>query len=255
MRNCQFRCSNYLITEKQQVDIQRYQEQIEADVKAYTAAKIAEGELDAADKQKQAMLILAEGDSESNKRRAVGEQAKQMVPVDVDREKVGVEAARVEVRRQDLENQEKFSDAALDFELKKAQIIANKEVQIQMADAVGTMMASAKMQLFGDPTTAAAMMGKFLKSVGWGLTVDGLVESTPDNVREMAEKMLTGTGSALSDLVGRFTGKKPDIDPAVIEKAVAEAIAEAGEAELDAGTPAAPEAEPDKPEKGNSKGK
>ncbi len=221
------RAQQKMITEKQQVDIKTYEDQVEADVKAYTAVKVAGGELDASDKRRQAMLFLAEGESESAKRIAEGERAKEMVPVQVDREKVDVEAARIEVRRQDLENQENYSRAALDFELKKQQIVANKEVQVQMANAVGTMLASAKMQLFGDPSTLASMYDQFLKSVGWGLTVDGLMTSTPESVREVALNLLQGTGSTIRDVVARFAGNKSDIDPAVLEQALAEAIAKA----------------------------
>ena len=51
----------------------------------------------------------------------------------VDLDRVG------EVKRQDLENQERYSEAALDFQLKKEQIDANKEVQVHMAEAVGLL--------------------------------------------------------------------------------------------------------------------
>ena len=221
------RAEQKMITEKQQVDIKRYEDQIEADVKAYTAIKIADGELDASDKRKQAMLILAEGESESNKKRADGQRALEMVPVQIEREKVTVEADRVEVRRKDLENQERFSEAALQFELKKEQIEANKTVQVEMAKAIATMLQSADMHLFGDPTTVATMTQQFLKSVGWGLTVEGLVDSTPADVKDAAMNMLKGTGSALSDLVARFTGGKPKVDPALLEQIVADAIAKA----------------------------
>jgi uncharacterized membrane protein YqiK len=221
------RAEQKMITEKQQVDIKRYEDQIEADVKAYTAVKVAEGELEAASKRKESMLVLAEGESESAKRIAEGQRAKEMVPVQVDREKVDVEAARVEVRRQDLENQEKYSQAALDFELKKQQIVANKDVQIQMANAVGQMLSSADMRLFGDPTTVSSMMGQFLKTVGWGLSVDGLIESTPKSVRDAATGLLTGTGTALSKIVDRISGKKVDLDPETLETMLADAIAKA----------------------------
>jgi len=233
------RAEQKMITEKQQVDIKRYEDQVEADVKAYTAVKVAEGELQAAGRRKESMLVLAEGESESAKKIAEGQRAKEMVPVQVDRETVNVEAARVEVRRQDLENQEKYSQAALDFELKKQQIVANKEVQVQMASAVGTMLASAKMQLFGDPSTLASMYGQFLKSVGWGLTVDGLMTSTPENVREAAMNLIGGAGSSIRELITRAVGKKVDIDPAVIEKALVDAIAKA---KGQSGAEAAPEA-------------
>jgi len=238
-----------MIAEKQQVDIKKYQEQIEADVQAYTAVKVAEGDLEASDKKKQAMLVLAEGDAESKKRKAEGERAVEMVPVQVDREKVNVEAARVEVRRQDLENQEKYSQAALDFELKKAQIVANKEVQIQMADAVGTMMSTAKMQIFGDPNTLAAMTQNFLKSVGWGMTVDGLVSSTPEDVQEMARELVTGAGATIQEIAGRVIKGKQKVDPAVIEQAVIEAIAKVkGGAKETEPEPEAAAAEPEEAE-------
>ena len=241
-----------MITQKQQVNVKQYEDQVEADVKAYTAVKVAEGELEASDKRKQAMLILAEGESESNKRRAEGERAKEMVPVQVDREKVNVEAARVEVKRQELENQEKYSAAALDFELKKQQIVANKEVQIQMANAVGTMLSSAKMQLFGDPSTVARMTQQFLRSVGWGMSVEGLVTSTPPDVREAAMGLIKGTGSTLRDLVARLARGRTAIDPETLEHALVEAIAKAkaeppaAEAHAEAETPTEqPESESD----------
>ena len=224
------RAQQKMITERQQVDIHRYQENVAADIQAYTAVKVADGELQASQKQKEAMLTLAEGESLSNQRKAEGERAKTMVPVQVDREKVNVEAARIEVQRQSLENQEKFSRAALEFQIKKQQIEANKEVQVEMAHAVGTMLASAKMQIFGDPSTLASLYGQFLKSVGWGLTVQGLVESTPEPVRDAALKLVGGTGQVIRDLVTRFVGKQVDVDPKVLEEALVEAIAKAKEA-------------------------
>ncbi len=218
------RAQQKMITEKQQVDIKQYEDQVEADVKAYTAVKVAEGDLEAADKQKQAMLILAEGEAQSNKLRAEGQRAIEMVPVQIEREKVNVEAARVEVRRQDLENQERFSEAALDFELKKEQIAANRDVQIEMAKAIATMLQSADMHLFGDPSTVATMTQQFLRSVGWGLSVKGLVDSTPEDVRQTATQMVRGTGEALRDVVSRFTGGKVALAPEALEQIVSDAI-------------------------------
>ena len=117
----------------------------------------------------------------------------------------------------------------------EAQIAANKEVQIQMATAVGTMLASAKMQLFGDPSTLASMYGQFLKSVGWGLTVDGLMASTPESIRDAALRFVSGTGSTLRGVVSRLVGGKAEIDPKVLEDALVEAIAKAKGAGGDGG--------------------
>jgi uncharacterized membrane protein YqiK len=234
-----------MITEKQQVDIKKYEEQTEADVKAYTVAKVADGELQAAEKQKEAQLILAEADSESNKRRAEGQRAKEMVPVQVDREKVDVEAARVEVRRQDLENQEKFSRAALDFEIKKVQIVANKEVQIQMANAVGDMLQHADMRLFGDPTTVATMAQSFLKSVGWGLTADGFMDTAPAPVADAGRALLSAGPDIVQRLADRLggSGKRGDAQRAAIQQVVEEVLREYTGGTAEANAPEQPEAE------------
>ena len=45
------------------------------------------------------------------------------------------------------------------------------------------------------------------------------------DVKQAAESLLKGTGGALRDLVARFTGGEPNVDPALLEKIVADATA------------------------------
>ena len=211
-----------MIKEKQEVDILKYQEQTQADVKAYELDKVATGELDAAKSQKEAKLVLATAEAEAAKKRAEGAQAEQMVPVTVDRERVDVENARVEVERRALQNKQEFSEAALKFEVQKLEIQANADVQKAFAAAIGDMLSQADMQIFGDPTTLANMTTRFMGAAGWGNTVNGLRATLPHEATEAAQKLLSGTGAALSSIVERATGKK--LDPDMIEQTVRKVV-------------------------------
>ncbi len=247
-----------MIKEKQEVDISKYQEQTHADVKAYELAKVANGEYEAAKLQKEAKLVLAAAEAEAAKKRAEGAQAEQMVPVSVDRERVDVEGARVEVERQALQNKQEFSEAALKFEVQKLEIQASAEVQTAFAEAIGSMLSQANMQIFGDPTTLSNMAGRFMTAAGWGQSFNGLRAALPDDARAVAGKVITGTGAALSSMVERATGKK--LDPSMIEQVVRRVIEEKLEG-ADGGAKSASPARPDarakpdkpKPDKGDTR--
>jgi len=233
-----------MIKEKQEVDISKYQEQTQADVKAYELAKVANGEYEAAKLQKEAKLVLATAEAESAKKRAEGAEAEQMVPVSVDRERVDVEGARVEVERQALQNKQEFSEAALKFEVQKLEIQAGADVQKAFAEAIGQMLSDANMQIFGDPTTLSNMASRFMSAAGWGQSFNGLRATLPDDAQEAAGKFLTGTGKALSSLVEKATGKK--LDPDMIERSVRRVVEEklAGR-QSDAQPGTAPKPKPD----------
>ena len=218
-----------MIEQKQQVDITKYRQQIEADVAAYTDAKQAEGELLAANKQKEAKLILAQADGEADQLRAKGQEAAKMVDVKVDRERVAVEQARVEVERQQLENKQTFSDAALKFEVQKLEIQAGVEVQKAFAEAVGQMLSHANMQIFGDPTTLSNMTGRFMSAAGYGQMFNGLRAALPADLKDLAGRTLGELGSTLAAALKRTTGA--DIDPTTVEQVVAAVLARHAKAE------------------------
>jgi flotillin len=62
------------------------------------------------------------------------------VEVTVEREKVKVEQARVDVERQSLENRQTFDRASIEFETMKLRIEADKDVQMALAAALGQFM-------------------------------------------------------------------------------------------------------------------
>jgi uncharacterized membrane protein YqiK len=187
-----------LIAAKQTINEKKIREETEADVMAYMAVKQAEGERKAADLQYEAKLRLAEGDAKSALKRAEGDQALKMVDVTVDRERVQVEQARVDVERQSLSNKQEFEEAALKFELEKLRIDAERDVRIQAAQAMGNMLSNAEMKIFGDPTTMANMTREYLRAAGIGVAADAFLSNLPEDAR----RLITETMSRLGGLVG-----------------------------------------------------
>jgi hypothetical protein len=120
-----------------------------------------------------------------------------MVDVTIGREQVGVEQARVEVERQSLSNKQEFEGAALQFELEKLRIAADREVRIAAAQAMGNMLGKAQMQIFGDPATMAAMAQQFMRAAGLGLATDGLMKTMPVQGQELLSKVATAVAAQL----------------------------------------------------------
>ena len=147
--------------------------------------KEADGERQAAQAMYEAKLRLAEADSQSASKRAEGEKSLKMVDVNVEREKVGVEKASVDVERVSLANKQEFEGAALQFELDKLRIQADKEVRIAAAQAMAGMFAKAQMQIFGDPGTMANMSQQFMKAAGYGAAADGLMHTLPAEAKTL----------------------------------------------------------------------
>ncbi len=186
-----------LIAAQQEVKQKQLRDQTEADVLAYMSVKQAEAERQAAEMQYEARLRLAEADSASQTKRAEGERAIKMVDVNVEREKVTVEQARVEVERVSLSNRSEFEDAALKFELEKLRIDADKQVRIAAAAALGNLLAKANVQIFGDPTTMTRMSEQFMRAASLGTAADGLMRTLPPQAQDMLERVASSVGMAL----------------------------------------------------------
>ena len=209
-----------LIAAKQLINENKIREETTADVLAYTAVKQAEGERKAADLHYEAKLRLAEGDAQSSIKRADGDRALKMVEVTVEREKVGVEQARVDVERQSLANKQEFEDAALKFELEKFRIAAEKEIRIAAANAMGQMLAKAQMQIFGDPNTMAQMSDRFMRAASYGAAADGFFSNLPPQARQLLESIGTKLGI---DLNGNGSGATNGHDHGAVEPAKSDA--------------------------------
>jgi hypothetical protein len=197
-----------LIAARQEADQNKIKEQTNADVLAYMRIKEADAERQAALAQYEAKLRLAEADAQSNTKRAEGEKSLKMVDVNVEREKVNVEKARVDVERVSLANKQEFEGAALQFELEKLRIQADKEVRIAAAQAMANMFAKAQMQIFGDPSTMASMQQQFMKAAGYGQSVDGLMQTLPPEAKNLLANLGTTIVSQMA--TKKNDGKKPE---------------------------------------------
>lgn len=214
-----------LISKQNAIEQKRLEEQMTADVSAYSRIKNAEAAQLSAEKQAQANVKLAQADQTASILRAEGEQkarvltaqgleAEARVPVnvkaaevDVERKRVDVRAAEVEVERKALENKQQFSEAALNFELKKLEIEKSTEYRIAMANAMGIMLSSTKMTVFGDPLTAQAMMSNFMKAAGVSVATDGFMSQYNSGATDEALKIVAASGDAIRNALSGILGQ------------------------------------------------
>lgn len=192
-----------LIAAQQAIDQDKIRRQTEAEVAAFTQIKQAQAAQESAEKEATAKLKLAQAEAQAREFAAQGERALQMVPVEVERERVAVEQARVEVERQSLENKQTYSEAALSYELNKLRIEAERDVQAQMAKSIGEFMAKGNFTVYGDPQTMSQMMGQYMRGMSLGTFAGGLMNGTPDAVKSA----LGDVAQEVMRIVQQFTGK------------------------------------------------
>jgi uncharacterized membrane protein YqiK len=164
-----------LIASRQQIEQDKLRQQTVADVEAYTRVKQAEGDREAAEQQAAAKRQLAEAEAQAKEMVARGERAQQMVSVEVAREQVNVEQARVAVERQQLENRQEFAEAGIQLEVQKLTIQADRDVQMEFARALASFLSNGHMTLYGTPETATTMMDNMAKGFGLRSMIEGFV--------------------------------------------------------------------------------
>jgi uncharacterized membrane protein YqiK len=164
-----------LIAARQQIEQDKLRQQTTADVDAYTRVKQAEGEREAAVKQSEARRQLADADAQAKEMIARGEKAQQMVAVDVAREQVNVEQAKVAVERQQLENRQEFAEAGIQLEVQRLTIQAGRDVQMEFARALAAFLSNGHMTLYGTPETATTMLDNMAKGFGVRSMIEGFV--------------------------------------------------------------------------------
>jgi flotillin len=173
-----------LIIAKQAIEQERFKRQTDAEIAAFSEIKKAEASKQAAQLEAEATLRRAEAESNAKEQMARGETAFKKVDVDIAREQVDVERARVEVEKQALENKQTYSAAALEFELEKLRVQAQRDVQAKMAEALGQMLSKGNMNIYGDPETLAKMNQQFARGLGIGTTLDGVFSSLNGESKE-----------------------------------------------------------------------
>ena len=214
--------SKKLIAARQEIEQSKLRQQTGADVEAYGRIKQAEADQEAAAKQADAKRQLAEAEAQSKELVARGEKAQQMVAVDVAREQVNVEQARVAVERQQWENRQEFAEAGIQLEIQKLSIQANRDVQMEFARALASFLANGHMTLYGTPETATSMLDSMAKGFGLRSMIEGFVNgaqgggnavASNGHLPESGNGAKSGTGGdAVGALISQIGGL---IQPAI----------------------------------------
>jgi flotillin len=199
-----------LIAARQQIEQDKLRVQTNADVDAYGKIKLAQAEQEAAKQQADAKRQLAEADAQAKEMVARGDKAQQMVAVEVNREQVTVEQARVAVERQGYENRQQFAAAGIELEVQKLRIQADRDVQIEFAKALANFLASGHMTLYGTPETANQMLDNMAKGFGLRSTVEGFLSGPNGSGAKGADghvgDLLSEIGNLLQPAIAKAVG-------------------------------------------------
>ena len=198
---------------------------MQADVDAYATVKTAEAEKLAAEDEAAAKLRLATADKEAKTLQAEGDQAVAMIPVNVAGEQVKVDQSRVEVLKLELETKSANQRLSFELEVQKAKIAAERDVRIALASAMGQALSSSEFKIYGDPATAARMLGMFTSGQEYAQVIDGFVRQAPSEVTDLAVNSIGKFSEAAAALVKELFNK--EVPPNVIAEAVASHLKEA----------------------------
>jgi flotillin len=183
--------------ERRYVEIQRH-----ADADAYRVQKEAEARKLSADAEAEAIRKQAEAEADASKARASGDRAIAMVPVDVERERVGVERQRIEdVLQRELEAREAHGKAAQDFALAQLRITKEAEIRIEAARATATLLGQVKANVYGTPEDVARMTETFMRGMGVSTAVEGFLEGAGPQTTGAVASVATSLTGALGALV------------------------------------------------------
>ncbi|MCW3095032.1 MAG: Inner rane protein YqiK [Chthonomonadaceae bacterium] len=201
--------SKKLIAARQEIEQNKLRQQSLADVEAYSRIKTADADKEAATKQGEAKRQIAEAEAQAKEMVARGAKAEQMVAVEVAREQVNVEQAKVAVERQQLENRQEFAQAGIQLEVQKLTIQAGRDVQMEFARALANFLANGHMTLYGTPETATTMLDNMAKGFGVRSMVEGFLTDTNSVNGSNGHKNGangTGGGDAVSGLLSQLGG-------------------------------------------------
>jgi flotillin len=207
-------------------DQTRIQRETEARVSAFTVKTQADAEREAAEARAAATIRAAQADKDAATLKAEGDQAVQMVPVQVEQARVGVEQARVQVLKTELEAKKENAVIASELERALRTIEADRDARIAMAQAMGQALASAKMTIWSDPAAFARMTESFLQGQSYGQLLSGVSNAMPPDVKDAALSGIQNLGQIGAGVIKRLTGM--DVPVEVVERFIKEETVGAG---------------------------
>lgn len=201
------------ISRAREIDKNAYEKTATANAEKDALIAKSEGEKQSAENQAVAVRTKAEADRDAKVAEATGAEAVAMVPVNVSREQVAVDQKRVvEVTIPELQAKNEFQEAAIQLELGKLRIEADKAIGIEQAKAMGQALSSAEMQIFGDPQTVSTMWDRFTKGMATAKEAEGLIRNMDPKTRETLTALFKGVKDTIVSGLGSIFGKtlKPE---------------------------------------------
>ena len=190
-------------------------EQKSADAEAYKIEKDAEARKTAADADAIAVTKKAEAEAAAKIAEARAEEAVQMVPVKVERERVNIDKDRVEnVVKPELQAREEFGKVAQDFEIQKLSVAAEKEIRIETARASVSLFSKLEGHLYGTPADAAGILDAVLKGQGGASIIEGFLGAAGPETKAALSAIASSSGEIAQSVANRLTdgngtGKTP----------------------------------------------
>jgi flotillin len=182
-----------------------------ADGEAYGMKAKAEGQKAAADAEAEAVTKKAQAEAAAKKLHADGDKALQMVPVEVAKEQVNVEAKRVEVLQQELEARSQHGAAAQQFEIEKLRITKEAEIRIAGAQAMATFGGKIEATVVGTPEDVARMTQSYMKGMGVAKAVNGFFAGADDETLASAGTVGQQLAQLVSSVAKRVGAKPEDL--------------------------------------------
>ncbi len=192
-----------VVKEQAVAETNKIKQNANTDITAYETIKMAEAKKEAAENDAKAITVAAEAQLAAKKFEAEGETAVQMVPVNVAKAQVDVNAQQVEVTAKELKYKAEFSQVSVTLETNLANIAASKEVGIAFANGLATALSNANMNIWGDGNTAAQMVKMFSEGQGQHIKLQALSNGgdNKNQIREEAKQLvvsyLEGTKTAM----------------------------------------------------------
>lgn len=174
-----------IIAKEAQAQESRITAQAQADLEAYKVVTQANAEQEAAQKRASAQLIQAEAQKSSSMLQAEGDKALALVPVQVERQRVEVRNAEVDVLTRELEAKSANEGISVQLQSTLALIDAWKSAEIARAEAMGRALSAANMTIYGDPQTLATLNKSFSQGQQAGNFLGGLESSLPESVKSL----------------------------------------------------------------------
>lgn len=186
---------------------------VAAEADAASRVTLANAERTAAEASAAARVTAANADRDAQVASAEGQKAVAMVPVEVQR-------ATVAVERDDLAQKAEFESISSGLTTALANIAADKDVRVAMANAMGTAMSAAKITLWGTPDQLQKMTSAFMNGQAVGQAIQGFEAGAPADVVDKTKDAISGLGTLAAAALKRLTGT--DIPADTIEAVLRE---------------------------------